>query len=341
MTTDSSLFSEASDARAAHRLSGPAELVQAIPYLLGFYPRASLVLVGLAAARVVVTARLDLPDAPQAVPHTVAAMRRGGARDVVLAIYDDAAEPALPLQPLPWGELAWQVVDAVEAAQCEVVDVLLVGAQRWWSYLCGIPECCPPEGSPLPAAPSAFAAAATVAGIVALPDRAALAAQLDPLPVPDRLRAALDAAEREAVQAVVRNDGERWQRAAKRALFAAARKADEARWPGVDPSALGRLGVRLRAAPVRDSLWRAVDAKRLDGRRLWRELACRLPPPYDAVPAFLFAWRSWRAGDGALARIAAERSSASEPGFAGNAVLLAALSAGISPRRVPRLPRSA
>lgn len=341
MTTDGSL---PCDVSTVHRVSGPAELVQAIPYLLGFYPRSSLVLVGLSAARLVVTARLDLCDAQLAAPQTVAAMRRGGAREVVIAIYDDAVVPAEPLCALPWGELAWQVVDAVEAARCEVVDILLVGAQRWWSYLCGVPDCCPPEGTPLPSVPSPFAAAAMVSGVVALPDRAALAAQLDPRPVSSSLVAAVDAVEREAVAAVVRGSGERWQRAAKRAVFAAARRADEPRWPGVGEAALARFGVTVRIEAVRDALWRAVDAKRLDGRPLWRELACRLPRPYDAVPALLFGWRSWRAGEGALARIAAERSQASDPSFAGTAVLLAALSAGISPARVPRLtrlPRSA
>lgn len=336
VTTESFLRTDSSP---VHRVSGPAELVQAIPYLLGFHPQDSLVLVGLAASRLVVTARVDLCDAEQTAPETVAAMRRGGAREVVLALYDDAADPRGLSSPLPWGELAWQVVDAVEAAGCEVVDVLLVGAQRWWSYLCGVPECCPPEGAPLPTAPSAFATAATVSGVVALPDRAALAAQLDPLPVADGLVAAVQAVERDAVGAVVRGSGERWERAAKRALFAAARRSDEPRWAGVGESELARFGAALRGQDVRDALWRAVDAKRLDGRPLWRELARRLPPPYDAVPAFLFGWRCWRAGEGALARVAAERSQASEPGFSGTAVLLAALSAGISPKRVPRLPR--
>ena len=45
------------------RISGPAELLQAVPYLLGFHPADSLVLVGLHGGRLVVTARMDLVDA--------------------------------------------------------------------------------------------------------------------------------------------------------------------------------------------------------------------------------------------------------------------------------------
>jgi hypothetical protein len=87
----------------------------------------------------------------------------------------------------------------------------------------------------------------------------------------------------------------------------------------------------------------AVDDGRLDGRALWRDLGRRLPSPYDASPLFLFGWAAWRAGDGALAGIAAERAIASDPGYSAADLLLAALARGVDPRRLPRLrlPRSA
>jgi hypothetical protein len=81
----------------------------------------------------------------------------------------------------------------------------------------------------------------------------------------------------------------------------------------------------------------AIDAGRIDGRPLWRELAHRLPEPYDAAPLFLFAWSSWRDGDGVLARTAVERAIKSDPGYSAADLLLAALSHGIDPRRLPKL----
>jgi hypothetical protein len=324
------------DPAAVPGISGPAELAQAIPYLLGFHPLDSLVFVGLARGRLVVTARIDLADAPVVAAETIAAMVRGGAEEFIVAVYA-AAEPDSPADPLPWVEVVMDVVDHAEAAGRPVADAILVAADRWWSYLCGIPECCPPEGSRLPAAPSAFATAATVSGIVALPDRAALAAQLEPVPCRERLRPALEAAERGAAATPAGDTADRWCRSATRALFAAARHSGAAGWPGAEESEVVRYGVALNRERVHTALWRAVDDKRLDGRHLWGELARRLPPPYDLAPAFLFGWRSWRAGEGALARIAAERALASDEGYEPAAMLVAALSAGLSPHKVPRL----
>ena len=51
---------------------------------------------------------------------------------------------------------------------------------RFWSYLCDAPECCPPEGKSYEIVGSAVAAAATVAGCVALPDRGAVVRSLAP-----------------------------------------------------------------------------------------------------------------------------------------------------------------
>ena len=76
------------------RISGPAELLQAIPYLLGFHPRRSLVLVGLAGSQLVVTARLDLDDAADAALVLRTPCRRcarGGSTEIVGALFDDDA----------------------------------------------------------------------------------------------------------------------------------------------------------------------------------------------------------------------------------------------------------
>jgi Domain of unknown function (DUF4192) len=325
----------------ALRVRGPADLVRTIPYLLGFHPARSLVLVGLHHGRVVVSARLDLVDLadPSVLSHSVAAMCRGGASSFVGVVFDDAVVDAGGDVPLPWTGAALETVAAVEQAGAEIGDVLLVSAGRMWSYICDDSRCCPPEGSVLPAG-SEVAAAATYAGLVALPDRATVAALLDPLPdiERDELVPLLDDAECEAAAAQRRGDHERLDRGVKRALFAAARAADR---PGataeLPAEALARFGVALRRIPLRDAVWMAVDDGRLDGRPLWRQLARRLPGPFDAPALFLFAWRTWREGDGALAGMAAERALASDPRYSAADLLLAALSHAVDPRAMPRL----
>jgi hypothetical protein len=333
------------------RVRGPADLVQTIPYLLGFHPARSLVLVGLDGGRVIVTARLDLVDLaePALLRRSVVAMCRGGARSFVGVVFDDdAVVEGGRATPLPWAGAALETSAAVEEAEAELNDVLLVSAGRMWSFICADERCCPPQGVRLSAG-SEVAAAATYAGLVAMPDRASVDALLDPLPDldRDRLIPGLDDAECELAAAQRRGEYGRFERGAKRALFAAARASDQAAATAATAAtappaelaaeSLARFGVALRQIPVRDAVWMAVDDRRIDGRTLWRQLARRLPAPFDAPPLFLFAWRTWREGDGALAGMAAERALASDPGYSAADLLLAALSQAVDPRALPRL----
>jgi len=332
------------------RIHGPADLLQAVPYLLGFHPRSSLVIVGLHRSRLVVTVRLDLADlgTGDVVGDAIAAMRRGGASELVAAVYDDG-RPGRSRRSLPWAAAMAEFAAQAARVGCDVIDILLVAGDRWWSYSCADADCCPTEGRRLPEDVSAFSAAATYAGMVALPDRDALTAILDPLPEADRARLTPLIVEHEnaAVQAVLDARAARHDRSLKRALFAVARRSDAPAGSSdrveVGDSDVARFGVALGAHALRDSLWMAVDDGRLDGRVLWLDLARRLPSPYDAAPLFLYGWCSWRAGNGALAGIAAERAVQSDPSYSAADLLLAALARGLDPRRLPklRLPRSA
>lgn len=324
------------------RITGPAALIEAVPYLLGFRPLDSLVLVGLDSGNLVVTARIDLADVadPTLLADTFAAMVRGGASAAVVLVYDDTSDPPAP-DPAPPEAGRQALIEAAAArAGCAVLDVLLVARGRWWSYSCGSAQCCPAGGAELPDQPSAVSAAATFAGLVALPDRAALVASLDPYPDARRelIRPLIDAAEHAAEDAGLAGDNQRHDRSVKRALFTAARAADDIKggWTLSDPQA-ARFGVALRGIDQRDAVWMAIEDGRLDGHALWRELSRRLPGPYDAAPLFLFGWWAWRAGNGALAGIAVERAVRSDPGYSAADLLGAALARGLDPRRLPRL----
>jgi hypothetical protein len=328
------------------RVRSPGDLVDAVPFLLGFHPFESLVLVGLSAGRVVVTARVDLEELLDSgqLGTTIAAIARGGASELVGLVFDectlsDRIEVGETAR-LPWSHLALEVAAEAERWGAPAGDVLLVGRTRWWSYFCAEALCCPDEGRPRNAGPSAVSAAATYAGLVALPDRASVAALLDP--VPEQCAADLERrlhdAECAAVRGILEGRGPRDLRSLKRALFAASRAADS-RGAGVtlDDERLIRFAVGLSGYPVRDAVWIAIDNARLDGRELWRELARRLPGRYAAPPLFLFGWASWRAGEGGIAGIAAERALESDPDYTAADLLLAALRQGLNPRQVPRL----
>ena len=367
------------------RVGGLTDMAQAIPYLLGFHPERSLVVVGLAARRVVVTARMDLDDLtdPRLLPSTVSAMVRGGARSFLGAVFDDCAAPP-DSGDLPWCGVAAELTVAVERlgaamgthrAPCDdpdpdrwpraedresalefgadeaeddaddadgdiaLDDVVLVSGGRLWSYTCRDARCCPPQGRPIEGT-STVAAEAAFAGMVALPDRGSLAAQLEPrAPAErDRLRPALDAAEADGMALTLAGAVASADRSAIRALFAAARALDDPQTALELPEEqVCRLGAALRRIDVRDSLWLGIDDRRIDGRRLWRQLAARLPAPFDAAPLFLFGWASYRAGDGALAGMAADRALDSDPAYSAADLLMAAVGQAINPHQLPRL----
>jgi hypothetical protein len=237
-------------------------------------------------------------------------------RDVVDAFLDEChANDALPL----------------------VHEVLAVHGDRWWTYSCDAIGClCPIDGRPVDASGSTFAAAATYRGMVALPTRADAVALLDPVPDRDLLLPLIVKHENAMVQAAVQGHGQRSERAVKRAIFAGARDLDAGAAMPTDERA-ARFGVALTAITIRDAVWLAIDEHRIDGTALWRDLARRLPPPYDAAPLFLAGWSAWRAGNGMLAGEAARRAIASDRAYSAADLLLAAVDGGIDPRRMPRL----
>jgi hypothetical protein len=216
-----------------------------------------------------------------------------------------------------------------------VVDTLVVTRGRWSSLGCPDTDCCPPEGTPLPATATAFDAAATYAGLVALPSRDALAEMFTPLPGRMGLAGALEQHHLEQVTAVLDGNKTTYDRSAIRALFGAQRAAEGCQLPSDEQ--VVRFGVALQSYTVRDALWLAADGGRLTGIELWVNLARRLPSPYNAAPLFLAAWTTYRDGNGALAGIAAELAITSDPGYSAADLLLAALSRGVDPRTLPKL----
>ncbi len=324
-----------------------------VPYLLGFHPRDSLVLVGIdgdfgpigedaftGTGHITVVARMDLAALTatthaaerSALIHSAAAtIARSGAVRAALVLFPDVDlfDHGDRISTLCAG---LSDVDAACVAEgIEIVDCLTAvpnaagdGAERG-------------PGGIGAGVPSRIELEATYAGLVALPDRESLAQLIEPAPdgERDRLREGV----RAELAAAVPLDGDaggRYCRRAVRQLYAAARQL-----PVLQDGDVARYGAMLTRADVRQACWLAIEHKRLDGEPLWRELARRLPAPYDATPLFLFAWLQWRAGRGALAAIALERALASDPGHQGARLLEAALLSGLDPIRSPRLRRGA
>ncbi|MCU1591221.1 MAG: uncharacterized protein JWP11_2477 [Frankiales bacterium] len=317
------------------RLTSPGEIVAAVPHLCGFVPAESLVAVSLRGERrrIGLTLRLDLPPddggADADIAEQVAArLAYDGAATVVLVVFT-AADGELPREAL-----VGAVTEAAERRGMTVMEALLVRGERWSSYTCRHPDCCPVGGTPIPGAAAELVAAAAYDGRVVLRDREALVASLAP-PLLVGARAAeqrLDAAMVRWFADVAVRGREVAGREAVRAVREVLRLPDGA--PGED--ALPALVVSLQDVLVRDEV--AVLA--LDDSEGLLALLLRMSretvAPYDVPVCTLLAVVAWLRGDGALANVALDRALDGDPAYSMARLVRAGLDGQLPPTAVRR-----
>lgn len=327
-------------------VSNPGDLIETVPYLMGFHPTESLALVGFAGdrsgrlQRVTVTMRLDLPDelGDLAGLGPLREAFAASATDSVVAIAHTDRIRGDPRTMPELRALKDLLVDDLEAIGLQVIDVLVATDTRWWSMWCDRLECCPVEGTARHLDSSSAAAEATYAGLVALPDRQALAATMNGAS-PDeraRLEPLLAAATHRLDAAVDRAARRRLLRTDLAAILRTARRYP-AQQGSVPDRQLARFAVALTEVAVRDAVWLAVDDRSVDAGALLYLFHTRLPAGYAAAPLFLYGWAQWRAGNGTLAVMAAERALAADPAYSAAQLLVGAVRRGLNPSSTPPL----
>ena len=142
------------------RLTDSAEIAAALPYLLGFHPHESVVLVAIGGPtgnRVGLTVRADLPARASSAAVATALARSVATDDpagAVVAVVSEAPDDreALPdgddVAGLPHRDVVHDAVVALAGLDIPVRDALLVRSGRWWSYDCPEPCCAPGAGAP-------------------------------------------------------------------------------------------------------------------------------------------------------------------------------------------------
>lgn len=316
------------------KLSSPADVLAAVPCLLGFHPEDSLVLVTVGEAGRAFHARVDLPRGPDAVAaladYLASVVERHGVRRCVLVAYadDDAA--------------AREVTDALTDRLCGIAEVLqAIRAHdgRWYS-LTDDQDHLPVGGTAYDVSAHRFTAEAVLDGHVTHGSRQELADSLIGTD-PD----AIEAVEAAAGQALRR------MRGAERGPFgpptpeaARAHLVQEGQWVAervrrflTDRGALtaqdaGRMVAALTVIDLRDVAWAEMErgnaATHVD---LWQDLVRRTPPELRAAPAALLGFAAWLAGEGALAWCAVERCQDADPDYSLAGLLTHALAAAIPP----------
>jgi hypothetical protein len=329
------------------RITSPAQMVASLPLWMGYVPSESLVVVCChePRGRMGLTMRFDLPGAGHEsalVGDVVRRVRHEKATRVLLAVY--TAEEDGPSGSRP----RTQMVDDLRSQLDDLVvtEVALVRGERFWSYLCDQPSCCPPEGTPVDtareSAPIRLLEAENVfSGRTLLPDRRALEATLAP---PTFLLAEV-ARQRCEIAATLLADAVAeagFEVAAAASLSSWAEAIDRFRSP---PSRLSdmeaaALAISLVDVSVRDTL-AASSTKDLPALLLLLEELCRrTPDPYDAPVCTLFGWLTYCQGGGALVTIALVRALASDPSYSMAHLLEQALLAQVRPKELRRLTRN-
>ena len=275
-----------------------------VPYLLGFHPAESVVVLFFEGGRVALTARLDLPGTPGAAP-TVELMAEqiaqlaghGRTASVVLVCYTAAAERRPDLERLARDD------------RLRVREAVQVAPERWWSLLCTSPDCCPPTGTPYDLSAHPLCAEAVLAGMSVEPDRAAVAAWVAGPPEAETARL-------EGMGAGALLDLMVFGRVVRQRLM---QHLVERSLP--DPTALSdgdcaELAALTVDLEVRDVAWALMSRDEAPAHlELWRRVVSRTADPLSPGPLGLQSMAAWLTGNGALLNCGIERLAALHPDY--------------------------
>ncbi|MGH4012534.1 MAG: DUF4192 domain-containing protein [Pseudonocardiaceae bacterium] len=308
------------------RLSDPAELIAAVPHLLGFHPHDSVILLALHGTRLGLTLRADLVDtqlAPALAEQMLLPVARQRPTGVALVVIGGAlsSDGNPPYHPLV------DVVDSVfAAAGLPVVHgvwaAATAGGALWRCY--DDPRCAGTVADP---AATPLAAATVAAGGVTFGDRDELAGLLlaEEPAVLQRRALLLQAADAEHPMSA----GLRARRLAR--LEELHREASTGQVELSDRT-VAEVASALCDHRVRDACLRwCTGPGAVAAERLWLALVRATPAPQRAEPAALLALVAYLRGDGALAGLALDAALRSCPDHSLSGLLRAALDGGLPP----------
>lgn len=318
------------------------DLLALIPFLLGYHPESSLVLIVRDGdGRLILAGHTTLPTAHADLGWLSTSMSRLAARltghldvSAVLAGYGPARRVERAVHA---------AAGALDQTGIPISEALRVADGRFWHL--GSEQTGPPDGTVFDPAGSTVTAEAVYAGLVALPDRAAFTATLDPVTGPartgmiaataaacqflaDLMDAAAPAAGHEPDAALDTPVGQALQHAA-RTYLGLVQDRYRSGQPADDEHA-ATLTVLLALPTLRDFAARHTTAEPWQ-LTMWHDLVRRAEPEFATVPATLLALAALQAGNGTLADIAIRRALDTDPDDPFARLLAQALAAGIAP----------
>ncbi|MBO8190222.1 DUF4192 domain-containing protein [Streptomyces oryzae] len=356
--------------QASVSLRDPAELAEALPYLLGFYPDDSLVVVALHGERGRFGGRLriGIPDAesswaafaPQIADCLDTSSQARGARPdgALIFLCQEPGEGRTGREVMErLRPLVQELRRACGHLEMPVYEALCLSEGRYYSYVCPDPLCCPPEGLPLAeASTSAMAVAAAYAGVPMHGSLREMEKRLLPLgpPFAEEQTRVLDEVSAELIPRMLTAEGRQrvrtetlsllgrlMERFQQRSPTAATQTSQDAHDDGLlshDEAASAILGLQDRDTRDRAAEW-MEGVEVTPALRLWRALARRCAGPYTGHAAALLTlagWVAWSGGDIPTARVALGLALRADPDYLFAQLLHHACNEGLDPKEVRR-----
>lgn len=288
-------------------LTSPHDLLAAIPFLIGYHPSDSLVLVALKEDSVGMAMRVDLPDQVSTASYDLLATHftREDAEGAFLVAY-------ISSECTTGESVLINASAALMRAGIEIKESLLVQDGRFRSLLCTDNSCCPPEGSAVPEIDSSRIAAEHVIAGHPMPFRNVdqLIGSIAALP------SSREAQWEEDVRAFwVESDAEELinlQRDGATAVIDLAGEFEAGRTTE-DRELVARVIGRMSDIQVRDFALGSHTPETTDFYwQMWRDLLVMAPRGFVAPIASVYAALAYERGEGALAHKALDRAFADD-----------------------------
>lgn len=304
----------------------PHDLLAAVPFLIGYHPSDSLILISVKNDSLEMAMRVDFPINPPEGTYQLLTshLKRDRAEAALVIVYE-------PSDNHSGEQVLREMADAIANSQIPVRELMLVRSNRWRSLLCSDLSCCPLEGNPIEDFQNSRIAAEQVANGKVLPFDSSeglshsisatdLSKDLNWNAKVLKFRIAPEDPEQNSKQ----RDG------AESILVLADFYIQDRKCEDLDLKA--RVLGRLSDIQVRDYALGCHNPENLDSYLLmWRELLRIAPPKFVAPVAALFAALAYENGEGALAHRALDRAFEDDPEYSLSRLLRRVFSSGWPP----------
>lgn len=308
------------------RVRGPADVLAVVPYLLGFEPASSIVVVSLLKDRrrfgpVLRADLLPADDVGSLADYLEVHVAEHRMRHVMLLAYADESCVA------DADAIVEAMMRRLAVRDTAVVEAFRAGDGRWWSYTCTAETCCPAEGTAYDPTSTAGAAQMVAAGLGKVASRDALRSLV--APADHEVRAAVDTLHVAWAADHGRADPDVLADQLRQRVVRSLRRE-------LELQEVAELLGYVQTITARDAAWTMMSHRNAAGHlRVWRQVMRmapdRLLPPAGSLAAFA----AWLSGRGTLASHALDRVTDVDPSYSMAVVVRALILSGSDPRQLP------